>query len=477
VTIQSSPRAVRLLLMKRQAESQHVAGAQEQQSKVGRKRPIICYSLPLMGHVTPILSICNALRSKGHKVLFVSSVGLRKKLEDRCRRQGFTFRPLEDGMTEEEVASIHPAAGPTFKDFTEKHGPLLAELIRAEEPIVVVADFASGAGLLQAPKMKVPLVINVPMPASLLKNVLLLTNPFISAFAKRWHSGDRFAIEYLSNIGMPAVKSAISIVNSSPAVELTGKTSLCGCRRPARSASAGLKQQFEPVSLPPNVFVSGPLDGFTPKPLLEKAANHAYVLRFLKTSNSAKPLFYITTGTLLDLSEAQVLALYNGFASRDVRVIWSLKESKRSFLPESVSENFVIHHWMPQVEILSIPELTAVLTHCGWGGSLECMMAGKPVICFPGFGDQKQNARILLQKGCGTLLKPANLTAATVAEAVDDVLKKLETYRENARRVSDELRKSPGPQAVVEVIEKVSKQEPLSENEDSAPAAPVCVVS
>jgi len=172
-----------------------------------------------------------------------------------------------------------------------------------------------------------------------------------------------------------------------------------------------------------------------------------------------------------------VLALYNGFASRDVRVIWSLKESKRSFLPESVSENFVIHHWMPQVEILSIPELTAVLTHCGWGGSLECMMAGKPVICFPGFGDQKQNARILLQKGCGTLLKPANLTAATVAEAVDDVLKKLETYRENARRVSDELRKSPGPQAVVEVIEKVSKQEPLSENEDSAPAAPVCVVS
>ncbi|CAE6945412.1 UFGT [Symbiodinium sp. KB8] len=445
--------------MKRQAESQHVAGAQEQQSKVGRKRPIICYSLPLMGHVTPILSICNALRSKGHKVLFVSSAGLRKKLEDRCRRQGYAFRPLEDGMTEQEVSSIHPAAGPTFKDFTEKHGPLLAELIRAEEPIVVVADFASGAGLLQAPKMKVPLVINVPMPASLLKTVLLLTNPFISAFARRWHHGDRFAIEYLSDIGMPAVKSTTSIVNSSPAVELTGKTSLCGCRRrPARSASAGLKQQFEPVSLPPNVFVSGPLDGFTPKPLLEKAANHAYVLKFLKTSNSAKPLFYITTGTLLDLSEAQVLALYNGFASRDVRVIWSLKESKRSFLPESVSENFLIHHWMPQVEILSIPELTAVLTHCGWGGSLECMMAGKPVICFPGFGDQKQNARILLQKGCGTLLKPATLTAATVVAAVDDVLKKLETYRENASRVSDELRKSPGPQAVVEVIEKASKQ-------------------
>lgn len=119
----------------------------------------------------------------------------------------------------DDVHCLRLASGPTFKDFTEKHGPLLAELIRAEEPIVVVADFASGAGLLQAPKMKVPLVINVPMPASLLKTVLLLTNPFISAFARRWHHGDRFAIEYLSDIGMPAVQSTTSIVNSSPAVD------------------------------------------------------------------------------------------------------------------------------------------------------------------------------------------------------------------------------------------------------------------
>ena len=35
-----------------------------------------------------------------------------------------------------------------------------------------------------------------------------------------------------------------TVVSAGTCQELTGKTSLCGCRRPARSASAGLKQQF-----------------------------------------------------------------------------------------------------------------------------------------------------------------------------------------------------------------------------------------
>ena len=109
---------------------------------------------------------------------------------------------------------------------------------------------------------------------------------------------------------------------------------------------------------------------------------------------------------------------------------------------------------------------------------LRCMMAAKPVICFPGFGDQQQNvprlhfhvqslkdaleditvamttrtlplllwpfqlplpmtpafkhtvsstkslrphqARILNRKGCGPLLKPSSVTAGAVAAAVKD---------------------------------------------------------
>ncbi|CAE7324466.1 GT7 [Symbiodinium pilosum] len=461
--------------MKRQAESQDVAGSPNQR-KVGRKSApklkVLCYSCPLMGHVTPTLSLASALAKKGHEVIFVSSQGLAGKVAESCRRSGYMFRGLADAMTAEELRTIHPAEGPVFMDFTEKHGPLLAQMIKVEmkiekyhssgpsprlkspqnwKPDVVVADFASGAGLLQAKEMQLPLVINVPMPASLLRRVLLADNPLLNYIVSNWiQVGDKHAIQYLGQVAVPALKTAPSIVNSSSALD--GR-----------------------ISLPPNFLISGPLDGFAAKPLLP--SRHADILQFVKTAKSqAKPLFYITTGSLMDLSKEQVLALYEGFASCDVRVLWSLKDTKRDFLPKPLSADFLIAAWMPQVEILSLQELTAVLTHCGWGGSLECMMAAKPVICFPGFGDQQQNARILNRKGCGPLLKPSSVTAGAVAAAVKDVLTKIQTYQGNARRISDDLRQSPGPEAAVELVEKAVEDGSASSTSSEA-ASSRCVVS
>ena len=56
-------------------------------------------------------------------------------------------------------------------------------------------------------------------------------------------------------------------------------------------------------------------------------------------------------------------------------------------MPEEDNENFWVRPWIPQVEVLAHPALKAGLTHCGFGGTLEFISAGKPIVAFPHFDD------------------------------------------------------------------------------------------
>ena len=53
------------------------------------------------------------------------------------------------------------------------------------------------------------------------------------------------------------------------------------------------------------------------------------------------------------------------------------------------------------MEILSHPAGQAGLTHCGWGGTTEFIMAGVPMVTFPHFGDQPMNSTMLIESGAG----------------------------------------------------------------------------
>ena len=49
--------------------------------------------------------------------------------------------------------------------------------------------------------------------------------------------------------------------------------------------------------------------------------------------------------------------------------------------------NFWISSWCPQIEILAHPACKVGLTHGGFGGCLEFIDFGIPMVLFPHFGD------------------------------------------------------------------------------------------
>jgi UDP:flavonoid glycosyltransferase YjiC (YdhE family) len=49
--------------------------------------------------------------------------------------------------------------------------------------------------------------------------------------------------------------------------------------------------------------------------------------------------------------------------------------------------------WAPQEDVLAHPSVGAFFTHSGWNSTLESIIAGVPMICWPQFGGHQINSR------------------------------------------------------------------------------------
>ncbi len=83
------------------------------------------------------------------------------------------------------------------------------------------------------------------------------------------------------------------------------------------------------------------------------------------------------------------------------RVVWSLKDKE---FPYNSDTDFWVRPWVPQVELLSHPNVKCGMNNCGFGGTIEFISYGKPIACFPHFGDQIDTADLICQSNSGIYL-------------------------------------------------------------------------
>ncbi|CAL4983654.1 unnamed protein product [Urochloa decumbens] len=104
------------------------------------------------------------------------------------------------------------------------------------------------------------------------------------------------------------------------------------------------------------------------------------------------------------------------------------KKDPFAYLPEGFIERtkdvgLVVPSWAPQIKVLAHRATGGFLTHCGWNSVLESLVYGVPMVAWPLFAEQRQNA-VMLSEGIGAAIrvpesKGREKIAATVRELME----------------------------------------------------------
>ncbi|CAL4890045.1 unnamed protein product [Urochloa decumbens] len=123
------------------------------------------------------------------------------------------------------------------------------------------------------------------------------------------------------------------------------------------------------------------------------------------------------------------------------------------FVERTKGLGHVVPSWAPQTRVLAHRATAAMLTHCGWNSVLEAVAAGVPMVAWPLYAEQRQNAVMLCEETM-VALRPkvgdANgglVLAEDVAEVVREVMEgeKGEAARAKVRELKEAARKGVEP--------------------------------
>lgn len=118
-----------------------------------------------------------------------------------------------------------------------------------------------------------------------------------------------------------------------------------------------------------------------------------------------RSVLYVSIGSMAIMSGDQLMELWYGLVNSGTRFLWVQRPgsvmgwSWDSNVPEELvqgtKERGCIVDWAPQELVLAHPSIGGFLTHGGWNSTLESIVEGVPMICWPYFVDQHVNSRFV----------------------------------------------------------------------------------
>ncbi|XP_054161724.1 uncharacterized UDP-glucosyltransferase YdhE-like [Oppia nitens] len=120
-----------------------------------------------------------------------------------------------------------------------------------------------------------------------------------------------------------------------------------------------------------------------------------------------------------------------------------------------LADNMWGERFVPQVKVLSIVDL--FLTHGGNNSITECMYFGKPMLVFPLFFDQFDNAQRVEDKGYGIRLNPYECSEQQLLQSIDKILNDNKLI-EKLRQVSQRIQTEKLIEKIPEIIDRLVKQ-------------------
>ncbi|XVE78441.1 hypothetical protein DITRI_Ditri13aG0145300 [Diplodiscus trichospermus] len=121
---------------------------------------------------------------------------------------------------------------------------------------------------------------------------------------------------------------------------------------------------------------------------------------------------FLCFGSFMPMGEAQAMEIAKGLEQCGHRFLWSARiqrstnddESEKAnnctdlkkILPQGFLERTkgrgLVCSWAPQIEVLAHKSIGGFVSHCGWNSILESLWHGVPILTWPMYAEQRQNA-------------------------------------------------------------------------------------
>jgi UDP:flavonoid glycosyltransferase YjiC (YdhE family) len=149
---------------------------------------------------------------------------------------------------------------------------------------------------------------------------------------------------------------------------------------------------------------------------------------------------YVTLGTMYGGATPVFAEVLRGLASAPIQVVVTVGADQDPRALDGIAENARIERYLPHDDLL--PACSGVVHH-GGSGTMFCALAhGLPQVVLPQGADNYVNAHVVANAGLGVALRPADLTADAIRDAVDTVLHN-SSFGTAAALVADEIAAMP----------------------------------
>ncbi|XP_057442216.1 UDP-glycosyltransferase 87A1-like [Lotus japonicus] len=184
-------------------------------------------------------------------------------------------------------------------------------------------------------------------------------------------------------------------------------------------------------------------------PYMELGENH-----LLNTKNShdymnwldsqpAESVLYISLGSFLSVSSAQMDEILEALNSSKIRYLW-VARGEASRLKEKCGDKGLVVPWCDQLKVLSNASIGGFWSHCGWNSTLEAVFAGVPMLTFPLFLDQVPNSSQIVDEwknGCKMEISELDGDVVVGKENIEEIVKRfMDLESQEGKKMRDRAR-------------------------------------
>ncbi|CAN6218839.1 unnamed protein product [Urochloa humidicola] len=200
-----------------------------------------------------------------------------------------------------------------------------------------------------------------------------------------------------------------------------------------------------------DVFPIGPLHAMHPTPAGSLWREDDGCMAWLD-GQADRSVVYVSLGSLAVISHEQFTEFLHGLVATGYPFLWVLRPDMVGANQDTVLEEVAratagdggkqarVVAWAPQRDVLRHRAVGCFLTHAGWNSTLEAVVEGVPMVCWPFFADQQINSRFVgAVWGNGMDMKDVcerDVVARTVREAMES-----HAIRSSAQALAQQVRR------------------------------------